>query len=108
MCECHQSTKQCQPIDEKILKKDNYKIWNLASFAMDTQQSFPHNGHNEGNGWIPMGSNDWPQMQCIKLRTKGWGKPNIVCNTSEKTSKDKWKHGMIGQVDNQALVLGLA
>jgi hypothetical protein len=58
--------------------------------------------------WIPIGSNDWPQMQCVKSRAKGWGRLNIVCNTKEKTSKSKWKHGMIRQANNQAPAPGPA
>ncbi len=34
--------------------------------------------------WIPMGPNGCPWMQCIKLRTKGWGRLNLVYNTKEK------------------------
>jgi hypothetical protein len=34
--------------------------------------------------WIPMGHNGWPKVQCIKLRTKGWGRPKLFYNTKEK------------------------
>jgi hypothetical protein len=34
-------------------------------------------------------------MQCIKPKTKGWGRPNLVHNAKEKTFEGRKKHGMI-------------
>jgi hypothetical protein len=39
-------------------------------------------------------------MQFVKPKAKGWGRPNPICNKKEKTSKDRRKHGMIGQAYN--------
>ncbi len=41
--------------------------------------------------WIPMGSTDWTQMQWVILKARRWGRPNLIHNAEEKTSKDKQK-----------------
>jgi hypothetical protein len=65
MCECYQSTKQCQPVDDKIkemavkergLAPTKYETLHLSQWMQKNpewhqgMQSFPHNGHNERNG----------------------------------------------------------
>jgi hypothetical protein len=34
--------------------------------------------------WVPIGFKGWPQMQWVTLRTKGWGRPNLVHNIKKK------------------------
>jgi hypothetical protein len=41
-------------------------------------------------------------------RTKGWERPNLVCNAMEKTSNGRWKKGMTQRINNQVPALGLA
>jgi len=50
----------------------------------------------EWRRWSPVGFNDWPQIQCVKPKAKGWGRLNLICNLKEKTSEHRQKHGMIG------------
>jgi hypothetical protein len=38
-----------------------------------------------------MGSTDWTQMQWVILKARRWGRPNLIHNAEEKTSKDKQK-----------------
>jgi hypothetical protein len=39
------------------------------------------------NKWIPMGSNNRPQMQCVNPRSRRWKRLNLFHNAKEKTSK---------------------
>jgi len=50
--------------------------------------------------WIPMGSKDWPEMQCEKPRANEWGRPNLMCIAKEKTFETKLEKRMIKQVNN--------
>jgi hypothetical protein len=64
MCECHQLTKQCQPIDEKIKKKKKecgfvltkYETLHLLQWTQNHLKqhygmlSFPHHRQNERGG----------------------------------------------------------
>jgi hypothetical protein len=34
--------------------------------------------------WIPIGSKGWLQMQRDTSRSKGWERPNLVCNAMKK------------------------
>jgi len=47
-------------------------------------------------------------MQCVKPRAKGQGRPNMVHNAKEKTSKGRQKYGTTRWTNSQALALGLA
>lgn len=58
------------------------------------------------NKWIPMGSNDRPQMQCVKPRTKRWKRLNLFHNTKEKTSKGK-NMGVQGELTTKLMCLAL-
>jgi hypothetical protein len=93
----------------------SHKMWNPASLTMDTKASWMALWDAilsppwvQWRRWIPMGFNRWPQMQCVKPKTKGWGRPNMVHNTQEKTFEGKWKHEMIRWANSQASVLSLA
>ncbi len=44
----------------------------------------------------------------VKPSTKGWGRPNLVHNTHEKTFEGILKHEMIGWTNSQAFMLNLA
>ncbi len=48
--------------------------------------------------WIPIGSNKWLQMQCATPRTKGWERPNLMCNAIEKTYEGKQKKEWQGKL----------
>lgn len=37
----------------------------------------------------PHGSNNWPHIQCVQPKTRGWGRPNIVCIAKHKTFEGK-------------------
>ncbi len=47
-------------------------------------------------------------MQCGTPRTKGWERPNLMCNAVEKTSKGRQIKRMTGHANNQAPTLGRA
>jgi hypothetical protein len=70
----------------------------------------PHISRNEGEGilnglvkcsfsspwkqwrwWFPTRSRRWSLMQWINPKTKGWGRPNLVCNVEEKTFEPNGK-----------------
>jgi hypothetical protein len=38
---------------------------------------------------IPMGFNDWAQMQCVILKAKRWGRLNLVYNAKENLRANK-------------------
>jgi hypothetical protein len=72
----------------------SHKIWNFASFVIDAKTSHMTSWEVilsppqvQQKKWIPIGSKSWPQMQCDKLRFKGWGKLDWMHNIVEKTSK---------------------
>jgi hypothetical protein len=45
-------------------------------------------------------------MQWVKPKVKAWGRPNLIHNVKEKTSKSKQKHGMTRQANSQVPTLG--
>jgi len=58
--------------------------------------------------WIPMGFNDWLKMQCVGLRTRGWGRPNLISNIKGKILKGRQKHEITEWAHNKVFELGLA
>jgi hypothetical protein len=86
----------------------SHKIWNLTSLVIDAKTSRLTSwevvlspSHAQRKRWIPIGSKGWSQMQCDKLRFKGWGKPHWMRNILKKTSKVNRKR-ITRWIDNQA------
>jgi hypothetical protein len=91
MCECHQPTKQCQLVNEKTKAKATKEC---EFVPQNMKLCISHNGCKSilddimGCSLLPTmgamkevdphGFNGWPQMQCVRLRSKGWEKPNLV------------------------------
>jgi hypothetical protein len=90
------------------------KTWNLTFLAMKAKASKTtlwdvvcSPPWEQRKRWVPTRSKSWPlaQMQWITPRAKGWGRLNFVHNTKEKTSKDRWKGGMIRRIKAKHLPL---
>jgi hypothetical protein len=52
-----------------------------------------------------MGFNDWPQMQCVRLRAKRCGTPSLVYNAKEnlRANESMGRQGEITKFPCQAL-----
>jgi hypothetical protein len=84
------------------------KTWNLPSFAIVAKalrttscKAIHFSPWVQQKIWIHVRSKGWLQMQCNTPRTKGWERPNLMCNKVEKTFKAKREKKMIRRNDNK-------
>lgn len=106
---CHQQTTQCKFTNENNERKvakgqkfahEKHETPCLSQWTQNHlkrccgKQYIPQHGRNRKGGSL-LDLEIGHKFNQSSKKTKGWGKPNLVCNTKEKTCEVKWKDGMI-------------